>query len=51
MRVRVIAVDADYRMRVDALEQAVAAEPTSRPIGDLRPPRARIHRPPTSTAE
>lgn len=32
-------------------EQAVGAEPTSRPIGDLRPPRARIHRPPTSTAE
>ena len=32
-------------------EQAVGAEPTSRPIGDLRPPRARIHRPPTSTAK
>jgi len=32
-------------------EQAVGAEPTSRPIGDLRPPRARIHRPPTTAAE
>lgn len=29
-------------------QQAVGAEPTSRPIGDLRPKPARIHRPSTT---